>query len=196
MSLTGVLHFCVFPKAVNGFRTSYVVICFAFSELKWEVIVRFAGIVDHHCSYVFFTIISRIRRINIWNDDGIMGRLGCDTTTKKKTKQKQKIKNNPNTNVIQSKTKRIKACLVLVGGATIICESLLCGKTGFHKDPPIGDAYHRNAEVMTSVCKHYSWCGKICQYLPQIVWVFLSNQLRSQTDVTDQIVVCARSSPK
>jgi len=46
-------------KLGPGFPTSYVVVLFVFSELRWEVIARFVdigGIVDHHCSN-FLSII-------------------------------------------------------------------------------------------------------------------------------------------
>ena len=52
--LTGLTssHLCACHKTRLGFLTSYVVVFFVFSELRWEVIVRFVDIseiVDHHC---------------------------------------------------------------------------------------------------------------------------------------------------
>jgi len=43
----------------SGFPTSYVVVCFVFSELRWEVIARFVdigGIGDNHCLNFLFII--------------------------------------------------------------------------------------------------------------------------------------------
>ena len=51
------LHSCVCPKPGFGFPMSYVMVVFVFSELSWEVIVRFVdigGIDDHHwLNFVF-----------------------------------------------------------------------------------------------------------------------------------------------
>ena len=41
-------HVCACPKPRPKSSTSYVVVFFVFSELRWEVIVRFVD-VDHHC---------------------------------------------------------------------------------------------------------------------------------------------------
>ena len=41
-------HFCNCPKMGHGFPTSYVKVFFMFNDLRWEVIVCFVDIVDHH----------------------------------------------------------------------------------------------------------------------------------------------------
>jgi hypothetical protein len=53
------VHICACLKPGPGFLTSYVMVCFVFSELRWEVIVRYVaigGIVDHHCLIFLFII--------------------------------------------------------------------------------------------------------------------------------------------
>ena len=49
--------FCACPKSGPGFTTSYVMVFFVFSELRWEVILHFVdivGIVNHHCLNFLF----------------------------------------------------------------------------------------------------------------------------------------------
>ena len=62
--LTGLTppHICACPKTGPGFSTPYVMVFFfwVFSELTWEVIVRFVdigGIVDHYCLNFLFIIL-------------------------------------------------------------------------------------------------------------------------------------------
>ena len=62
--LTGVTqpHLCSCPNLWPWFPTSHVVVFFVFSQLKWEVIVRFVeigGIVDHHylTFFAFYGVI-------------------------------------------------------------------------------------------------------------------------------------------
>ena len=53
---------CIWP----GFLTSYVMVFILFSELRWEVIIRFAdidGIIDHHWLNFLFINIYQSKRI-------------------------------------------------------------------------------------------------------------------------------------
>ena len=51
VSLTGLTlpHLCAWPKLGFGFPTSYVLVFSCSVRWKWEVIVRFVDIDDHHC---------------------------------------------------------------------------------------------------------------------------------------------------
>ena len=54
-------HFCAYPKPLPEFSKPYLVICFVFTSLKWEVVVcfvDFGGIVDHHCVNFLFILLT------------------------------------------------------------------------------------------------------------------------------------------
>jgi hypothetical protein len=65
-------NMCACPNPGPGFPTSYVVVVLMFSDLTWEVIVRFIDIgeiVDHHyLNFPFITISAQYRKKNTLHD--------------------------------------------------------------------------------------------------------------------------------
>ena len=86
------VHICACLKPGPGFLTSYVMVCFVFSELRWEVIVRYVAICGMFCFSLDFgtvlTVWDVLFFIRFWNcsdcwmfcfslDFGTVLTLGC-----------------------------------------------------------------------------------------------------------------------
>ena len=90
-------HYCTRNKASPGFSTSYVVVCYLFDVLQWELIIRFVdtgGIVDQSVFKLFFHNILKNIEIRIYQKRKHIFLI--NKLQRKKTKGQSRI-NNPGT---------------------------------------------------------------------------------------------------